>query len=187
MPSQRCTRVLHKSSSKSMFQANSNLISFSSVDPDRRTDCLSTLNIWLLSLCPRQLFLRAPLPVCRKWGKSHGNAQPGFFLFDAISHEWAMTLSYKSLRIRRLYNNHSIIFKATIVHSFFEKKKNLLCWVHENAVQELYSVSIAKRRKQAYSLLCWLMDEALLYPISTVYGLYKVITSLQLMPSRCRH
>lgn len=35
----------------------------------------------------------------------------------------SVTLSYKSLRIRRLYNNRSIIFKATIVHSFFEKKK----------------------------------------------------------------
>lgn len=65
---------------------------------------------------------------------------------------YLVTLSYKSLRTRRLCNNHSIIFKATIVHSFFTK--HLLCWVHENAVQELYSVSIVKRRKQAYS---WLM------------------------------
>lgn len=66
-----------------------------------------------------------------------------------------MTLSHRSLRIRHLYNNHSIIFKATIVHSFFTK--HLLCWVHENAVQELYSVSIVKRRKETYNLPCWLM------------------------------
>lgn len=78
---------------------------------------------------------------------------------------YLVTLSYKHLRIRHLYNNHSIIFKATIVHSFFTKY--LLCWVHENAVQELYSVSIV-RRKETYSLPCWLMRHCYILSVQSV-------------------
>lgn len=66
------------------------------------------------------------------------------------------------------------VFRATILYNSF--KRCLLYWLHENTTQGLCSVSIVKRRKEAYSLLWWSTNIPIIQldPRSPVYGLYTV-------------